>query len=100
MLLILRKGPYARGISVNGARNQFLAHSAFAPDQHGGVGGSDPLDRGENLLHLRAPRDNVGMRIALAQCLTQSPVLFPEIAHVQFLMDHDAHFARENGFST
>ena len=32
------------------------------------------------------------MRIAFAQCLAESPVLFPEIAHVQFLMDDDAHF--------
>ena len=77
---------------MNRARNQILAHTAFASEQHGGISGSHSLHRGQNLLHLRAARDNVGMRIAFAQCLAESPVLFPEIAHVQFLMDDDAHF--------
>src|SRR4029077_2394259 len=79
---------------MNCARNQILANSALAAEQHSRVRRSNALDGRKHLLHLRTARHHVGMRIAGAESLAQRSFLFPEIAYVQLLVNDHSHFSQ------
>src|SRR5208337_4898731 len=54
-----RTGSAAR-LFVDGAGNEVFANSAFAAQQDGGVGGRNPFDRGQHLLHFGTDRTMLG----------------------------------------
>ncbi len=75
-------------MEVDGARDQVLAHAAFARQQHGGAGGRDAFDGGEDLLHGAAASDDVVEFVAPAQFLLELAVLVAQGAHFERLVDH------------
>ena len=79
---------------MNRSCDQILANTTLSTEQYRCVCGSNSLNRGEHFLHLRAARYDVRMGIFLSQGLTQRPVLFAQIADVQFFVDYDPHFAQ------
>ena len=63
-LMATKRSGAARAESVDRARGQLLAGSAFAGDQHRGAAGRDLLDQRENLPHLRRRADHFAQHAA------------------------------------
>src|SRR6185295_10033668 len=56
-----------RGVEMDGARDEVFADAALAGQQYGGTGRRHALDGRENLLHDRAPPDDVVKLISAPQ---------------------------------
>ena len=85
----LHQRPFApRRVEVNGARDQVLAHAAFAGQQHRGARGRHARDNGENFLHGGAPADNVVERVTPPQFFAKLQVLVPQRAHFKGLLHY------------
>ena len=83
---------------MNSASNQILANAALSTEQHRRICGRDALKHRQHLLHLRAARHNVWVRVAFAQRFAQRPIFLAQVVDVQFLADHHAHLAERKWF--
>ncbi len=76
---------------VDGAGDEVFAHSAFAAQQNGGVGGRNAFDGGEHFLHFGTDRDDVGMAVLLSKGFAKRAVLFAQAGVIEFLVHHHPH---------
>ncbi len=81
---------FAGRVEVYGARDQVLTDAALSSQEHGGAGGTDAFDGGEDLLHGLAAADDVVELVAAAQLLFELAVLVAQGADFERLVD-DLH---------
>ncbi len=81
--------PPPPGVVVNGPRDQLLARTRFAGDQHRGHRFGDALDDRKDLLHPRAAADDVGESEFLFQRGAQVEVLVLELFPLHRFADDD-----------
>src|SRR5688572_6002333 len=81
----------AQASAVDSVSNQFLSGAAFPGNQDWNIGACNFLDRGKNLLDLRAGTEEFFKRIVGA-LLEQRPPLTIQFLHVNRAVDDDFEF--------
>src|SRR6266498_5355115 len=78
----------AIAVIVEGTRNEFLAGTTLAVDQHGAVSIRDLLHLGKDRLHLLAIANNVIELIFGFELLTEAEVFVMQVLKFKGALDH------------
>src|SRR5207244_138849 len=89
--------PGSRRALVDRARHQLLAGTARAQDEHRGVGGRNPLDDPEDLLHLGTLGEDATERLGARGVRAQRLVVAEELGLLRGLADEDVELLDLHG---